>query len=274
MRFVIEKVLTHNIVLAKNDSKDYMLIGKGIGFNVKKGECVDSFKVSNFYLVKNTDRISDYEKLLLNTDESTIIFTEKAISHAEEKLNHKFNETIHISLLDHINFAIYRSKHKLEVGSFFSSEYYLMYSELYDIAKEMINIINEACQVELPSSEVGAIIMHMHAAMQDEDVSQSAFKAQIISFSVDYISEKLGKQFSSNSLAKARFVTHLKFAIQRNQKKMVLNNPLSDVIEQNYPDVFKISSDLCEQIVNQFGISFENSEKSYLALHIMTLKNN
>lgn len=270
--FKVLKILTHNILIGENQGKEYMLIGKGIGFQKKPGMLVSEEQTSNYYIIQDAKKISDYEKVVLDTPDQTLLATEKAILYAEEKLNVKFDESIHLSLLDHINFAIYRLEHQLQVGSFLTEEYYVMYSELYELAVEMVKMINQTIGVTLPSSEVGAIILHLHAAINQEKVSQTATNAQVIEYSLNFIQEKLGVEFAGNQLAKARLITHLKFALKRSKDQKVLQNPLVEVIKEKYPVVYQVAKELADTIVSTFGIEFSESEISYIALHLYNLQ--
>lgn len=270
--FTIEKILTHNIILGSNEDKEFILIGKGIGFQRKPGGKISSDSVGSYYIIQNSDKLSEYEKIVLGTPDTVLLATEKAIKFAETKLDTVFDENIHISLLDHVNFALFRLENKLQVGSFLTDEYYLMYSDLYDIAYKMVEMINTDLNIELPHSEVGSIILHMHAALQKEKVSNTALYAQIIDFSLKFIQERLPKDITSNSVAKARLITHLKFAFKRIESGEVRQNPLVDVIKEKYPEVYQISADLSKEISDRFYVNLPESEIGYIALHVYNLQ--
>ncbi|NLW15363.1 MAG: PRD domain-containing protein [Erysipelothrix sp.] len=270
--FNIEKILTHNIILGSSEDKEFILIGKGIGFQRKPGSKISSESVASYYIIQNSDKLSEYEKIVFGTAASVLLATEKAIKFAEEKLDTVFDENIHISLLDHVNFALFRLENKLQVGSFLTDEYYLMYSDLYDIAFKMVESINSDLDVELPHSEVGSIILHMHAALHKEKVSSTALYAQIIDYSLTFIQDRLPKAITSNSIAKARLITHLKFALKRIESDEVRSNPLVDVIKEKYPEVYEIAADLSGEIEERYNVKLPESEIGYIALHVYNLQ--
>ena len=270
--FEVLKVLNHNVLLGVNQGKEYILTGKGIGFQMKPGLFVNEENISNFHLIQDSQKLTNYEKMVLDTPGQILLATEKAIILAEERLQTKFDQTIHLSLLDHIRFAVYRLEHQIEVRSFLTEEYHFMYAELYDIATQMVKKINETIGVTLPDSEVGAIILHLHAALNKEKVSQTAIYAKVIEFSLIFLQEKLGAQIANNHLAKARLITHLKFALKRSESKKELANPLADVIKKQYPEIFQIAEQLAQEIQANFFIPFSQSEISYIALHLYHLQ--
>ncbi|AMC93203.1 transcriptional antiterminator [Erysipelothrix larvae] len=270
--FKIRKVLTHNIILGSDGDNEYILIGKGIGFQKKTDDVILEANISSYYVIHDRSKLTDYEMIVLNTDDSVLLVTEKALGYAEVKLNQSFDGGIHISLLDHINFALYRLKNNIEVGSFFTEEYYLMYQDLYDIASEMVLMINEALDVRLPNTEIGSIILHLHAALNKEKVSTSALYAQIISFSLGYIQNNLPLEIPSDSIARTRLITHLKFALKRTEQNKTIDNPLSDVIREKYFEIYHLSMILSQEIESRFQVKLPESEIGYIALHIYNLQ--
>ncbi|MHC5268760.1 PRD domain-containing protein [Enterococcus sp. LJL98] len=270
--FEIVKILTHNIILASNQGKEYILIGKGIGFQMKPGMTVKEEQASNYYIIQDSKKLSDYERMVLDTPERVLLATEKSILLAEQQLEKKFDERIHLSLLDHIRFAVYRLEHQIKVSSFLTEEYHVMYPELYAIATKMVQQLNKILEIELPHSEVGSIVLHLHAALNQEKVSQTAIYAQVIEYALIYLREQLGEQITNNQLAKARLVTHLKFALKRSEHQKELENPLAGVIQQKYPEIYQIANSLSKEIATRFQIQFSESEISYIALHLYHLK--
>lgn len=271
-KYTITKVLNHNIVFATHETTDYILIGKGIGFQKKPGHLVIGGDVSSSYIVYDIEKVTQYENVVLSTQEDVVFSTEKAIQYAESELDHVFKESIHISLLDHINFSIYRMNNNLHVGSFLTKEYYLLYPKLYEISKAMVNIINDSLDVNLPESEIGAIILHLHAAIHEEEMSTLVLYTEIIDFSLNFIEERLVTINPNNEINKARLITHLKFALKRHELNQNLQNLMVDTIKEKYPTSFKIAKDLFNKLKALYAINFDDSEIAYIAMHIENLK--
>lgn len=271
-QYTITKVLTHNIVFATKGVTDFILIGKGIGFQQKPGNLIDGIKVSSFYIVHDIEKVSQYESIVLSTPEDVVFATEEAIQFAESQLDHVFNESVHISLLDHINFSIYRMKNNLKVGSFLTDEYYLLYPELYKVSKKMVTIINENLYINLPDSEIGAIILHLHAGIHEEEMSNTMLYTEIIDYALKFIENKLPNINNQNSLNKARLITHLKFALKRHEQRQGVENLLSDTIKDKFPSSFKIAEELFDELYKLYAIKFSEAEIAYIALHIENLK--
>lgn len=52
MEFTVKKILTHNIVIGENRHKEYILLGKGIGFQRKLDSFISETETSNYYIIK------------------------------------------------------------------------------------------------------------------------------------------------------------------------------------------------------------------------------
>ena len=70
----IAKILNHNVVVCRGDedSREYIVFGKGIGFQKKENDIVPSKQIQNVYeLVDLKDR-RRYEELVHNTDDEQL----------------------------------------------------------------------------------------------------------------------------------------------------------------------------------------------------------
>lgn len=270
--FTVVRSLTHNIVLASRANFEYILIGKGIGFNLKQGDSIFESKVSSFYLVKNSSKMNAYERIVTDMDQDVLLVTEKAIVEAEKLLNHDFDVSVHMSLLDHVNFAVYRYKNNLSITNPFSEAYFLMYEKLYGVAQVMLKIINSDLGIELPEYEAESIVLHLHAGIHQGKISQSALYATYVSDSWNYLMSLENDFKKSESIMVARLITHLKFAFKRLENDLTLVDTISEMVESIYPESFRMSEKLAIFLDHRHDIKIPKSEVGYIALHIENLK--
>ncbi|NYC28714.1 transcriptional antiterminator [Clostridium saccharobutylicum] len=109
--FRVIKSLNHNGVLAINmdTQKEYILLGKGIGFGKKVNERMEAPENAQIYLLQQeTDRGSAKE-IINNIDPQILEITSTIIMEAEKKFQ-KVDKNILCPLADHIAFAIRRIK--------------------------------------------------------------------------------------------------------------------------------------------------------------------
>lgn len=269
-QYKVLKSLNNNVVLASYLEKFYIIIAKGIGYDVQSGTVIDRPQDAHYYLLQDESQLSVYEKLIIDTDEKVLFATEKAIRFAEKQLKYKFDQSIHISLLDHLNFAIYRYSQNVEIGSYISDSYTYLYRELHDLSLSMLAMINKDLDIDLPKSEAGAIVLHLHAALRKDDLSKHALQSQIIGDAIDMILNEIEGENASD-VAKARLATHLKFALVRHDKGESIEGFSKDMLDKSYTRYYKIAQDVCLMIEKKYNIKLPQEEILYIALHIRNL---
>ena len=61
---VIVKLLNSSVVLAQEQDKEYILFGRGLGYNHKKGDIVDPSQIERVFIPQNCTQIIDYAEML------------------------------------------------------------------------------------------------------------------------------------------------------------------------------------------------------------------
>lgn len=271
--YIIRKILNNNIVQCYElgEDKECILLGKGIGFQKQVNDLVNLEKVEKEYYIRNEKNISRYQKLVEQCDDQLVLVIEEVIAMMEERFGNTYDEYLHIALLDHINFSIYRYKNNIEVKNIFLDEYSVMYASEYAFAKEVLAYINERLQITLPDSEIGFITLHVHSALHEEDVSKSALYMKVISHCIEMIESRLPFTLDSQSIEKTRLVTHLKFALERAGQNIVLENVVLDSLKDSYPNTYALANDIANEVQKEFDIHLPEGEVGYITLHLQNI---
>ena len=53
----IEKILNNNVVQALDNNVEYIVMGKGLGFQKKVGDLVDKEKIEKTFILENTEAV-------------------------------------------------------------------------------------------------------------------------------------------------------------------------------------------------------------------------
>lgn len=271
--YTIETILNHNVVKCylPNDDRKLLAFGKGIGFGSKVGDLIKEENISNIYEIRNIKNLNKYEKLLSVVSDDVLTVSEEIIIDIIKNFGKQYDEKIHISLLDHINFSVNRLKKGIVVENIFGEELQYLYPKEYYFAKEMLKRINEQLNINLPDSEAGFLCMHLHAALSKEDKGYSQLVALIISDCLKILQEELDLKVINKSFARQRLITHLKFAIKRSFENVELNNELAEIIEEKYKSTYEIAKKIAGFIKEKYQIELSKGEQSYLTLHIKNI---
>lgn len=140
---IIEKVINNNIISAYEKSgAEVIVMGRGIGFKKKQGEVVPADQISKIFRIKSRTLAEQFKELLANMPLERVRISDEIISHAKDHLKLKLNQSIYVTLTDHINFAIERVSQGIEpqnallweIKRFYPQEFQLgIYALLYGI---------------------------------------------------------------------------------------------------------------------------------------------
>ncbi|MCU6793044.1 PRD domain-containing protein [Paenibacillus sp. WQ 127069] len=260
-------VLSHNVVMAHlSTGKNSIAFGKGIGFKKEPGMIIDDVSITQEFLLHTSEVMKSYEQILNAVDVKIIGITEEVIAYAQGMLEGEFSETIHASLVDHINFAVERQKRGIYITNPFAYEIQYMYPEEYRVAKRSVDFLNDHLDVTLPEDEVAFLAMHFNGARNKEKGSESLTVVKLVSKIIEEARE-LGYSFD-DSFSTVRFISHLKSLIERVKQGKTIQNPLLDKIKVEYGDTYLKAVVLSMYLNDSLGKTVPEDEIGFLAMHL------
>lgn len=278
-KYEIVNVLNHNTVLCKTQSthETYVFFGKGIGFQKKGGDIFyydDS--VENALLVLEFKEANEYKELIERVENKVLVkVVGEVVQEADRFFNHKLNGNLHITLLDHLNFAIDRQRQNYQMNCPFFHELKFIYPKEYEFSKSALAYINEQMKgiICFDEAELGFLVLHIHAAISNERVSKVLFNNQILYECIQIVDDALGVTLDRHSFYYTRFIKHLEYAIHRYRIGTELQNVLLESIREICAKEFSIAMKIHAHLKRKHRISFDENEVGYLALHIYYLQN-
>ena len=137
----------------------------------------------------------------------------------------KVNRDVLFPLADHIQFALERMKKNERLTNTFNDDIRIIYCEEYAVAETCRELVRELKELEMTDDEIGYIALHIHSAIQNENVSQAMMAAQMVRECVDAIKKKTGCKTEVTSLDYNRLVNHIRYMVIRmqNGEKLKLN---------------------------------------------------
>lgn len=269
--FKIKKILNNNVVIAQKDRDEVILVGKGIGFDFPKNKDIPEDRVENVFIKKTSAIGENYQKVLQSIDSSIVGLSEEIIHFVERELNTKLNEAVHVSLPDHISFALKRIQKGLNIENPFKNELSILYPTEYKLALRSVLFINKRCNTNLPEDEAGFICLHIRAALTQKDVSESLAYTKKLGQVLDLIEKLTGRKLEKNSLGYVRTVTHINFMIERAEKNRPIKNDLLDIIKREMYREYSVAVKVALKIEDLFSVKITEDEIGYIALHLKRL---
>jgi transcriptional antiterminator len=268
--YSIKKVLNNNVVIGEKNKKQFVLVGKAIGYESKKGDKVAEDRIESVF-IKQTQVEDRFDRVLQDINSEIVGLSEEIISLCEKELGSVLSEAVHVSLPDHINFAIHRIEKGVKIENPFLNELVALYPKEYKLAEKALQMINSRVSVELPEDEIGFICMHINAAMRKEEVSSSLAYTKKIGEVMNLISKLLKKDFDKNSLEYVRTITHINLMLQRVLSNKAIKNYLLDNIKKELYNEYDLAMKIAFKIENLFSIKIPDDELGYIALHLRRL---
>lgn len=264
------KSFNNNIVLVREFDKEKILFKKGIGFAKRPGDLIKKGTViEKVFVIEDEDNQRNFDEIIDKVDNKLLVLFEEVMDDITDELNEELNENIHISLIDHIYYAIKRVKKKEEIQNPFLAEIETLYSEEFEMAQKISSKIKKKLNVKLPRGEEGFIALHIHSARTNGKLSNTIKYSYLSSVIVEEIEKKLNIKIDRKSLDYARFLTHVRFAIERVVGNKEMSNDLLDVIKERYQISYKIAEEISGIMCRILDVgSISEDEISYLAMHV------
>jgi len=270
--YIIKKVINNNVILANNENQqEFVIIGKGIGFNSKTGHdyhCSESDEI----FIKPHDY--DIQNFLDNIPLDIIKLTIEVINKCKPIINEKLSDSLIITLAEHITYAIERSKNNEISISLYEVPY--LYHIEFIAGKMAVDYINEKLKITLPANEGSLIALHfVNARLNNMNVGDTLKFTQVVYKIVNVINYSFHIQINTESGNFSRFINHLKYLLIRcqvqNEKGSKFNLVLEELVEKELVKNFSCAKKIAALIESEYKSSVSREEMIYLALHIERL---
>ncbi|MBD3858911.1 PRD domain-containing protein [Bacillus sp. 28A-2] len=269
---IISKVINNNVVSAYDDEQhELVIMGRGIAFQKKSGDPIDEERIEKVFSIQNKDISEKFKTLLYDIPIEYMQVCEAIIDHARTTLNKNLNDSIYVTLTDHITFAIERHQKGMDIKNALLWEIKRLYKDEFVCGVEAIRIIQDKLNIHLPEDEAGFIAMHIVNAELNEEMPNVIQITKLIQDILNIVKYHFQIDLDEESLNYFRFVTHLKFFGQRlfNETQMENQNEfLYEVVKEKNTAAFQCAEKINDYVQKEYNRSLIEDEMLYLTLHI------
>ncbi|WP_227935355.1 BglG family transcription antiterminator LicT [Alkalihalobacillus deserti] len=273
----IHKVINNNVISVLNEQqKEMVVMGRGLAFKKKPGEPVDESLIEKVFTLENIDVSERFKTLLYEVPLEYMEISDEIIHNAKDVLGKKLNESIYVSLTDHIHFAVQRHQKGMDIKNALLWEIKKLYKDEFAIGKRALDIIKNKLNITLPEDEAGFIAMHIINAELNEEMPNIANITKVIQEVLNVVKYHFKIDFDEDSLNYFRFITHLKFFAQR----MFSQNYYSDeddflyqTIKEKYKEAVECTEKIADFVSKKYEYELTKEEKLYLTIHIERVVN-
>lgn len=263
----VTKVLNHNTVIGVLDdtNKEYLIMGKGIGFGKKITERIELNGNETIYFLQNKSLATSINPICLEIASEVLDEAEKVFG--------TIDRNILFPLADHIEYAIKRIQKQEHISNPLTDDIRILFYKEYKVADMVRPIVKKHLGVDMNEDEVGYVALHIHAAIQDEKVSQAMQMAQAVRMCITLVEKEVGKPIDVLSLSYNRLMNHVRNMVARAMHKEQLKLNMNDYMGIRFPQAFEMARSICKQVEEMLKCPLSDAEIGYLAMHIERVTN-
>lgn len=273
MGYVIKKVLNSSVVLVNDyENNEFILLGKGIGYGKKSGECVDQSTSNQMFVPVENTKSKQFEELMDDIPIDILTITQEIIVEAQKLLDCKFSKSLYLILADHLNFAVQRVRDGIIITNRVFWEIKNYYPKEFKAGLIAIYMFEEKLGIALPEEEAANIAFHLaNATMGKQDNHDTMKYAKVISEIINIVIFSLNRNVDRQSAHYMRFVTHIKFFVERYFTNSMLESKddlLYNQMKNAYSTEMSIALKIKTFLESKYDIPLTNEEVTFLVVHI------
>lgn len=266
------RILNNNAIVAEDErGREVVLLGAGLGFTKAKGGKVNDSKIEKRFYMDDELTTNKFAELVNSIPMEYIFLSQQIIDEAKLKYGKKLADTIYISLPDHLMTAIANKKNDIAVPNPLLWDVKRFYKDEFEIGEYAIKYIQDKTGVILDIDEAAYIALHFVNAEIGGTKDVAIRITKMMQEIQEIVRKHFNIEFDVDSLNYYRYITHLKFFVQR-----VLNNTHYDegdedlfgMVISKYAKEYECVKEISYFIEQEFQYDVGIDEQTYLTVHI------
>ena len=266
------KALNNNVALVKDkNGQEAVVMGKGVGFGIKNGCSIPESLIEKHFILNGDSGKRDFDKLLRRITVDDIELASNIIREGENMLGYRCNDSILLTLSDHLGMLLERMKEGIHFGTPLEWDIRLIYPREYQFAKKVVEDLREKTGYEIPEQEVAFIVLHfINANSSQKGMEETMIYTKIIQNILNISKLHYGREFKEDNFDVSRSVTHVRYFVKRqmNGEKLEMDKSIAEVIARRCPEDHKCARKITRFLKQAYGWEVSEGEELYLTLHL------
>ncbi|MGL9729402.1 BglG family transcription antiterminator LicT [Enterococcus sp. DIV0756] len=272
----IQKILNNNVVITTDQKNNEIIVmGRGLAFQKKVGDEIDEVAVDKTYRLTNSDLLHKFQELLEDMPITYVEIANDIIDEAKVTLKNPLNDSLYISITDHLYAAIQRVKEGVRVRNLLLWDVKRFFPDEFSVGLDAVRRIKDKFGIDLGEDEAGNIALHLVNAQTESDNEDAYMVAELMQEIIQITSYYFKVQLDEESVYFYRFTTHLRFFASRIMNRRQLSDETDDelllIIQKKYQNAYQCVERIADFIRKQYHYEMSNDEKLYLTIHIARL---
>ena len=266
----VSKVLNNNGVIAidMDENKEYVILGKGVGFGKKVSQRFDKPEGCTTYRLEQETERGSAKELVKGIEPEYLEIADAILTESQKVFGDSIDRGILFPLADHISFAVARIRRNEQISNPLTDDIRVMFYKEYKVASCIRELLKERLQIEIDEHEIGYLALHVHSAIVEENVSQAMEVARAVRESISLVEHITGHTIDVMSLSYNRMMNHIRYMVARAVSGEKLKVNMNDYMSVKFPKAFQAAKRICEEMEKRLKLPMEEIEIGYLAMHI------
>ena len=266
------KALNNNVALVYDDKKqEAVVMGSGVAFGLKPGGFVNQDRVEKLFVLDKERGHKDFNSLLERISLENLELASDIIKRGEKELGYHCNDSILLTLSDHLGMMLERMKEGMYFASPLEWDIKLIYPKEYRYAMTVVEELQQELGAEIPEQEAAFIALHfINAYLYLEGMQDTILSTKIIQNILNICKIYYRREFNEDDFDVRRFISHIRYFVQRQMKGEVLeiDETIAEAVITSCPKDYKCSLKIEKFLKMTYNWDISRGEILYLTLHL------
>ncbi len=272
----VGRVFNNNVILAVDDGgREIVLIGRGLGFQGRPGDDVDSSRVERTFSPSDGQTPERIAAFLSEIPMADIELTEEIVALGATALGPYVGPRMLLALADHLSFSLRRAREGIAIDYPLQWEVAALYPKEVAFSRSLIDVVEHRTGVRLPDLEAIPFALHfVNARFGQDDLSKTMEMTEVFAAVLGVVRSRLGVVIDEDSLDVTRFITHLRYLFLRQERGALPGGDqqrLYEVVRTSHPGEFACGEEIKALLEDRFAWKLNQNEVLYLTLHVARL---
>jgi beta-glucoside operon transcriptional antiterminator len=258
----IVKVINNNVVSSMDaKGRETIVMGKGIGFGRKTGDVIPEAIIEKVFHLPD-DSKNQFENLISDIPYEITKLASDIIAYASGQLGKNLSKSIYITLTEHLSYAIERQSKDVVFQNALLWEIKRYYTREFEVGLHALDMVKDRTGVQFTEDEAATLALHILNAETDGlNMSEAMLMPGIIKDILSIVRYTMNMDIDEKTIAYERFITHLKFFVQRAVTKEYYDT--MDIWEED-----SVALRIKSYIATKMKYEVADEELLYLTMHI------
>lgn len=264
------KAINNNVISCLDDhGNELVVMGRGLGFQIRSGVPLTEDMAEKIFRMESPEEFRQLKELFAKLPPELLELCSHIVDHAGKMLGRNLCESIYLTLSDHIQFAIERSRRGIVLKNALMTEVKVFYPKEFAVGVYALSLIEREMGLQLPEDEAASIALHLVNAEYDRSMDLTMRAAQTLQPISKILENWDGLRLDRNSLCYDELLVHLKFmameAFSCRQRDWA---DITQPVKAGAPTAFACAQAVADFLARQSGHPVPPSEIAYLAISI------